>query len=93
MKSIITNSNTCYICGTNQNLQTHHCIFESKRELADKDGLTVKLCATCHHAIHIASNKFDLSMQNALKKIAQEKWEEKYGDREQFIERYEKSYL
>lgn len=93
MKSIITNSNTCYICGTTRNLHTHHCIFGSKRKLADEDGLVVKLCATCHHAIHTASNDFDLSMQRSLKKIAQEKWEEKKGTREEFINRYGKNYL
>ena len=93
MKSIISNSNSCYICGRIDSLTVHHCIFGSKRKLADEDGLTVKLCASCHEAIQHPTNKFDQSMQNALKKIAQEKWEEKYGTREDFIRRYKKSYL
>lgn len=92
MKSIISNSTACYICGKLGTV-THHCIFGSKRKKADEDGLTVKLCASCHHAIHNPTNKFDQSMQDALKKIAQEKWEATYGSREEFTKRYGENYL
>lgn len=92
MKSVISKSTACYICGR-QGTETHHCIFGSKRKKADEDGLTVRLCSDCHHAIHSPTNKFDQSMQNALKKIAQERWEEVYGSREDFIKRYGRSYL
>ena len=92
MKSVITNSSACYLCGK-PGTETHHCIFGSKRKLADKDGLTVRLCHSCHDAIHHSPKEFDQQMQRALKKIAQEKWEEKYGSREEFIKRYGKNYL
>ena len=74
-------------------MHTHHCIFGSKRKKADEDGLIVKLCPSCHQAIHNPTNKFDQTMQNALKKIAQEKWEEKNGSRAEFMKRYGRSYL
>lgn len=93
MKSIISSAHGCYICGKVGDLETHHCIFGSKRKKADEDGLTVRLCASCHHAIHNPTNKFDQSMQNGLKKIAQERWEATYGSREDFVNRYGKNYL
>ena len=92
MRSIITNSKACYICGK-EGTETHHCIFGSKRKLADEDGLTVRLCRDCHTAVHSSIKDFDKWMQKALKKVAQEKWEEKYGTREEFIQRYGRNYL
>lgn len=92
MKSIISNSNFCYICGKPKE-HIHHVIFGSKRQLADQDGLTVPLCSSCHNAIHNSPNKFDRDMCESLKKIGQERWESTYGDREQFRKRYGKSYL
>lgn len=93
MRSIINNSAACYICGRPAS-EIHHCIFGTgKRKLADEDGLTVPLCSSCHHAIHNPANNFDQSMQNALKKLAEEAWEQKYGSKDDFIKRYGRSYL
>ena len=93
-RSIIDNSNCCYLCGSTSGLTVHHCLFGTAgRKKADQDRLTVKLCYSCHEAVQHPTNKFDLTMQNALKKIAQEKWEQHYGNRDAFIKRYGKSYL
>lgn len=92
MKSIINNGQYCYVCGKPKN-HTHHCIFGSKRALADKDGLTVPLCAECHNLIHTSSDPFYEGIQLDLKRIAQRKWEEKNGTREDFIKRYGRNYL
>lgn len=90
MKSIISNSKRCYLCGTEQNLQIHHCIFgTANRKKADADGLFVHLCASCHNAVH----NQDIWEKRALQEIAQEKWEERKGSRNEFIKRYGKSYL
>lgn len=91
MQSIISKDNKCYICGNPNNLETHHCIFGSKRRLADEDGLTVKLCFKCHHNLH--HNVKYKPIQEELKQKAQECWEAKYGTRGMFIVRYGRNYL
>ena len=94
MKSIISNANHCYLCGRKENLHTHHVLYgTANRKKADEDGLTIKLCPSCHTAIHNPTTKFDKWTAKALKEIAQEKWEDRYGSREEFIERYGKNYL
>lgn len=91
-KSIISNSTYCYICGKPKD-HTHHVIGGSKRPLADKDGLTIPLCYECHNAMHNSTKEFDKDMRDAIKRIAQRRWEETYGNREEFIKRYGKNYL
>lgn len=90
MDSIIQQeSELCYICGQ-WATDTHHCIHgTANRKLADKDGLTVRLCRTCHENLHIKGN-FDRELQ----RIAQARWMEYYGKSEDdFRRRYGKSFL
>lgn len=92
MKSIIQNESKqecCYLCGQ-WATDTHHCIHgTANRKLADKDGLTVRLCHSCHHNLH-DHGSFDRELQ----RIAQARWMEYYGKSEDdFRERYGKSYL
>lgn len=89
MKSIIHDRAGCYICGGIPT-EWHHCLHgTANRKLADKDGLTVMLCHTCHMNLH-DKGTFDKELQ----KIAQEKWM-RYNNAsiEDFIKRYGKSYL
>ena len=91
MKSIIQKDNeeVCYLCG--QYAQTwHHCIHgTANRKLADKDGLTVRLCHMCHMNLH-DHGSFDRELQ----RIAQARWMEYNSKSEKdFIKRYGKSYL
>lgn len=50
---MITNyENYCLICGKGAT-DVHHLVFgNSKRRLADKDGLTIPLCREHHEAMH-----------------------------------------
>lgn len=50
---MITNyENYCLICGTSST-DEHHLVFgNSKRRLADKDGLTIPLCREHHEQMH-----------------------------------------
>lgn len=90
MKSIISNAKKCYICGSESDLEKHHCVFgTANRKKADSDGLWVWLCHRDHQAIH----NQDIWEKKALQEIAQEHWEEKNGTRDDFIKRYGKSYL
>ena len=89
-KSIINNNRRCYICGSQINLEKHHCVFgTANRKKADQDGLWVYLCHNCHFDVH---NTNPL-MKNLLQQKAQQKWQEYYGDTDAFIDRYGRSYL
>ena len=90
-KSIIqaVDKECCYICGQYAT-DLHHCIHgTANRKLADKDGLTVMLCHTCHMNLHDKGN-FDRELQ----RIAQVRWMEYYEKSEdEFRKRFGKSYL
>ena len=89
-RSIISNVRRCYLCGSENALEKHHCIFgTSARRKAEEDGLWVYLCHRDHQAVH----NQDIWEKRALQEIAQEHWQEKYGTKDQFIKRYGKSYL
>lgn len=91
MKSIMQDPNekVCFICGK-YGEQVHHALHgNANRKLADKDGLTVRLCHTCHMNLH-DHGSFDRELQ----RIAQARWMEYYGKSEDdFRLRYGKSYL
>lgn len=90
MKSIISNDKRCFLCGKTENLEQHHCIFgTANRSKADKDGLWVWLDHNCHQVVHT----FNVKDKKLLQGLAQSQWEYKYGNREEFIKRYGKSYL
>ena len=101
MKSIIQSEDECYICrliykvGTPAS-DTHHVLHgNGLRELADSDGLTVKLCRYHHDRLH-NKNEFDKTLQI----IGQKKYIEKLifegmteeEARERFRARYGKFY-
>lgn len=96
MNSIIQDDDSyCYIHKHYMNTiipgnQVHHCIHGfANRKLADEDGLTVKLCHTCHRLLHDKGYH-----DKDLQRWAQESWMEHYGKTiDDFIKRYGKSYL
>lgn len=93
MKSVLQSENECFICGSTQNLQEHHCIHgTANRKKAEKRGLKVKLCIYCHtgsnNAVH-RNRAYDLK----LIRMAQEYYERCIGSREEFIREFGKSYL
>lgn len=94
-KSIITDDiSQCYECKcTTQNLERHHCIHGSGRKLADKYGLTVMLCMECHRGTEGVHGRDGAELDLKLKRIAQEAWEAKYGDRQDWYRIFGKSYL
>ena len=92
VKSILQRNKSCYICGTTNNLHNHHVFFGRNRKLSDKDGCTVWLCAEHHtgaSGVHL-NRKVDLILKAKCQKV----WQEHYNKtKEQFIERYGKSYI
>lgn len=92
-ESIISIERQCFICGIKGDLQRHHCFGgTANRRLSEEDGLWIWLCGQ-HHTMSNYSVHQDRSLDVKVKQIAQFKWEEKYGSREDFIKRYGKSYL
>ena len=79
----------CYICGKNPT-DTHHCLHGAgRRQLAEEDGLYVKLCRGCHDRIHFGDgHKIDLFLEQE----AQEVYEKKHT-RQDFMDRYGKNYM
>ena len=85
----------CILCNKPRT-DIHHCVFGvAKRKLADQDGLTMPLCASCHRAIHQGK------MQTLSKIIGQLLYERnKCAEgmtveeaRESFRKRYSESFL
>jgi len=89
MKSIIQQENVCFFCGTTRDLQTHHCLHgTANRKLADKYGLTVRLCRKHHEEAHR-----EKTTDRILQVRAQIAWEEHYGNRSDFMAVFGRDYL
>lgn len=84
-KSIMQKERECFICGTAYDLHVHHCIYGSaNRKLSDQYGLTIHLCRMHHtgsSGIH-----FNKALDDQVKKLAQERFEEVYGANKSFVE-------
>ena len=84
-KSIMQSEKQCFICGTTYDLHVHHCIYGSaNRKLSDQYGLTIFLCRMHHtgsSGIH-----FNKALDDQVKKLAQERFEEVYGADKGFVE-------
>lgn len=92
MKSVIQTKKQCFVCGTTSNLHLHHCWHgTANRKKADEYGLTIYLCADHHtgsHGVH-----FNKALDEGVKMLAQSKFEELYGSREEFRKLFGKSVL
>lgn len=92
-ESIISNEQNCYVCGTPYGLHKHH-IFEGigRRQVSERYGCWVYLCAR-HHNMSDEGVHFNKSLDEKLKRICQEEWEKRYGDRDEFRKHFRRSYL
>ena len=71
-------------------MQEHHIFGGSVRHSSDKDKLIVHLCQGCHDQLH-GKNGNDLKQY--LHRVGQKAYEDQIGTREEFIERFIRSYL
>jgi len=91
-KSIISNDHECLLCQTTLNLHKHHIFFGTgKRALSEKYGCWCYLCAA-HHNMSDQAVHFNKELDNELKKLTQEKFQEVYPDLD-FIKIFGRSYL
>lgn len=62
--------NYCFFCGTAAINGEHHLIFgNSRRELAEEDGLKVPTCDKCHTIGEVTRRIHDNSMAEKLSKM------------------------
>lgn len=91
MKSVIQEEKECLRCGKTTNLHSHH-VFGGvgRRDLSEKRGFKVWLCADCHRHIHAHINQ---GLSLILRQTCQKYYEEHYGTREEFVKEFGKSRL
>lgn len=93
MDSLLSNEKVCYICNAPHNIHKHHIYAGvGRRDNSEKYGCWVYLCAA-HHNMSDYGVHFNKTLDLDLKKLCQERWEEKYGSREDFRRVFGKSYL
>lgn len=92
MKSIMQTEKKCFVCGTVMNLHDHHCIHgTANRKQSERYGLKLWLCQE-HHTGPISPH-MDSRLDKVYKRMAQEAFESKWGNRDDFIRIFGKSYL
>lgn len=92
-ESIMQKERRCYLCGAETGLDRHHVMNGPNRRRAEKDGLWIYLCRSCHDRTHFDP---DWSGKNMLllKCEAQKSWQEHYRKTTgEWIKAYGKSYL
>ncbi len=93
MKSILQGQKECYICGSRENLQSHHCFPGKNRKTSEENGFKVWLCLDHHtggnYSVHGKDGKM-LSLM--LKKHCQLKFEETHT-RGEFMSLIGRNYL
>lgn len=83
----------CAICGAQTYLQYHHCMHgTANRRKADKYGLTVWLCMSCHEQLHFSGDTKWRELDRELEGDAQRRFEDLYGH-EQWMREFGKNYL
>lgn len=92
MKSVLVeDTEHCYVCGSPY-VQAHHVIYgTANRQISDRYGYIVPLCAEHHTGRVGAHHNKDLNMH--LKRMAQRHFEEHEGTREDFIRIFGKNYI
>lgn len=91
MNSIIQNEKKCFVTGTTVNLDRHHCFKASRRKNAEKYGLWVYLNHNVHMLMHDHNKPYE-NLEEELKKVAQQAFEEKWT-REEFMRIFGCNYL
>lgn len=87
--SIMQTKEECYVSGSRQNLDRHHCLHgTANRKLAERYGLWVWL----RHDIHMDLHERNKQLDRQLERDAQEAFERKYGH-DLWIKIFRKNYL
>ena len=93
MDSILQNEKICFVCDMEGDLHRHHVFHgTANRKKSEEYGCWVWLCPR-HHNMSSEGVHFNPGLDLRIKQMAQEAWEERYGNRGEFIKAFGKSYL
>lgn len=92
MNSIIQSSKECYVSGAEYGLNEHHVFKGSRRKLSEKYGLKVWLRSDIHRLMHDHNQPYE-TLENDLKAIAQQAFENNGGTRDDFMRIFGANYL
>lgn len=92
MNSIIQTERKCYATGAEYNLDSHHVFKGSRRKLSEKYGLKVWLRHDVHMKMHDHDKPYE-TLENDLKAVAQQAFEDNGYSREEFMRIFGASYL
>ena len=93
-----TEKGICYKCGAWTYTEEHHVFHgTANRRIADREGLIVYLCRSCHSEVHDRNTGLDL----VLERDGQTVWEKKYMEqghtaeeaRKEFMRLFGKNYI
>lgn len=87
-KSIMQDEEKCFVTGSTDMLDCHHCFHGIRRKAADKWGCWVWL----RHDIHMELHDKNKTLDRMIERACQERFEELYGH-QKFMEVFGKSYL
>lgn len=95
MRSILnTEKGVCYYCQIQSQTEKHHIFYGNpNRKLSERYGLWVYLCLEHHRtspkAVHAGCREID----QALKVAGQRAFENRHGNRQDFVRIFGKNYL
>lgn len=92
LDSIIQREKRCFVTGSEVNLDSHHVFKGSRRKHSEKHGLKIWLRHDVHMKMHDHSKPYE-TLENDLKAIAQQAFEDNGGTREEFMRIFGCSYL
>lgn len=92
MQSIIQSNKECYVTGATNGLNEHHIFRGSRRKLSEKYGLKVWLRVEIHRDLHDHRPPYE-TLENDLKAVAQQAFEDNGGTREDFMSIFGCNYL
>lgn len=93
LKSVFTDDmDTCIFTGSPY-VERHHIFGGSRRKASEKYGFVVPLRYDLHPNGARANMEYAEKIDDHLKKMAQEYFEEHFGSREEFRQIFDKSYL
>lgn len=82
----------CFITHDTHNLHKHHIFPGGNRNNSEKYGLWIWLRADWHNLAPYGVHQ-NGALDRDIKKMAQERWEQTYGTREEFRKIFGKSWL
>ena len=93
VKSLLSDEKVCYVCKSPVNIHKHHIYYGSaNRKLSEEYGCFCYLCYRHHNGSNMGVH-FYKPLDTALKWECQRAFENKVGDRSEFMRIFGQNYL